>query len=50
MGSNCSHSNTTWGAWYEAAEGVTHMMEAKDRTCDNCGKVVERKTRNGRRL
>jgi hypothetical protein len=50
MGDDCKHANTTWGSWYEAVEGVTHMIEAKDKTCQDCGKVVDRQTRNGRKL
>lgn len=46
----CKHSRAAWGVWYEAVQGVTHMIEAKDKYCPDCDKVIDRQTRNGRKL
>lgn len=47
----CPHKNVSdWSAWHESAEGVTHMMESREKYCDDCGKPVNREVRNGRKL
>lgn len=45
----CPHEGV-WGPWVEWAEGVTHALEARDKTCVHCGEHMGRETRNGRKL
>lgn len=45
----CPHEYGPWGAWTEGPDGVTHVMEYRDRKCVHCGQP-DRETRNGRKL
>jgi hypothetical protein len=42
----CRHNmGSTWGPWIYV-EGVTSGMMYRDRTCNGCGKVLQRQTKS----